>query len=852
MKMREVLKENKKIFQKGNYNFNKKKKHIYLQESIDIFAKNIIKDLPFMSRYVTTKYNKYILNKYRDKLCRINNFLNSRSTKSDDLSQAFEKLNFIRIKIMLLERDINAYRNALRNNFDYKDTNMALQKRIHKKYAKLRKFDTYQNLNLAIIYDKSILGEKIKLYESEAKKNAERINKKFDSSENLQKMQKEFIYNIIIKRQNEDQIFIEDVDINTLQNLLKMNPKYINGLSNITTFTNEYLTQNPGALSKKFVKFKAEHRFSGINAIVKDYLNLYKETYPETTNKTLNDIQKALLSSFTYKDFKSSEIFNNIDTAISANDILLRAKINFAKTEMVDELKYCINLPEINNYFKIIENKDKIKNYVVSTERLFVKRIEEEFPEIKSSSFIYLYNNVKKLIEDYQSDIVATEQYFVNDFVNTVIYNEFQDPTNTDSVKDTLDNISVGEYNNPVCINSKNNFDLFCKLIIQFNYIKILKSIDFEKKLEKCKLFHGVLVTKNNQPILPLDIQTKIINMSLEAQINLARNYQNSSILELLDEFSVNDLGELKLGKQIIEFGVNSNTTIQRLSLSFQMAKLDNYIEINKNINELQDEVNLAKYISAGVSDKYKNSLISTITKEPIKEGSLFKFTEVYRDSPDETFEKPDIPDTNINEPEDVNIKPEDIEILDESKKKIQEVEHFKKTKKYIDLILKEPNKDNQSKMLLRIQKRINSQDLFLTEVQIDNLNEELNPLSLSLRSPKAYVDHLIEKYKTEKRDINSLQVGLKLRIRMGYLVLSNDEIEAINQENDFKLIQKSELKTTRKKETLAMKYILKGTISDKTKEKLENSEALVRHVIKKKSTKITLLDYELFKILED
>ena len=154
--------------------------------------------------------------------------------------------------------------------------------------------------------------------------------------------------------------------------------------------------------------------------------------------------------------------------------------------------------------------------------------------------------------------------------------------------------------------------------------------------------------------------------------------------------------------------------------------------------------------------------------------------------------------------------------------------------------------------MLLRIQKRINSHDLLLSEIQIDNLNEDLNKWKLSLRSPKNYVDHLVEKYTEEKRDTNSLQVGLKLRIRMGNLVLTDEEINTINEAYNFELIQRAELKHKREKFPLLPKYIITGNLKESTKEMLQNPEALVRRVIKKKSNKLTPLDIRLFNILED
>jgi len=555
--MKVVLKNDEFVFQKGNYHFKRDKKHpkikkFFRQESLDFFASNVIKDMPFMSNYISVNYNKYILNRHKDRFSNIKNFLNFKTTTKNDIDQAFEKLNSVRLKITLLERDINTYRNALKSSYDSKDTNRTLQKRIHKKYAKLRKYDTYQNLTLGIIYDNSILAEKLKYYEKEHLKSKEKINKKYDSPESLAKMQKEFIYNIIYNRQETDQIFTNDVDIETLQELLKQNPRFENQLSNITTFTTDYLQNNAGSLSKDFVKFKSEHKKSTINSIVQDYLRLYANKYPDTTNDNLNQIQRELLSSFTYKDFKRSDIFSTMDRAISLNDIFLKAKTNFAKMQICQELEYCLDLPEINNYFKILEAKDNIKNFVVSTERLFVERIESEFPEIKTSSFIYLYNKVKSTLEKYQMDIVSTEQYFVADFVNIVITNEFDNPEDKKAIRATLKDISNGIYKTQAAIDAKHNLDLYTRLLTQFAYIKIAKKLEFQEKISNCRLFHGVLVTNEMQPILPLKIQQKIITLPLEAQISLATNYNNNLIFDLLDEFSITEAGELKKGKELL------------------------------------------------------------------------------------------------------------------------------------------------------------------------------------------------------------------------------------------------------------------------------------------------------------
>ena len=836
--MKGTLKNNNIAFKAGNSKVKKKStKTIFSQESIDIFAKNLVKDLPFMSKYITVNYNKYLLNKHKDKLLSIKNFLSTKSTQKDELSNAFEKLNFIRIKIMLLERDINAYRNALRNTFDAKDVNMILQKKIHSKYAKLRKYDTYQNLNLGVIYDKSILGEKIKYYENEAKKNINQINDKYDQKEQLVLMQKEFIYRLIFQRQSTDEVFKEDVDKSVLREILKQNPKFYNTISNIDTFTNEYLYKNPGALSRSFIKFKAQHKKSDINSVVKDYLDMYQDIHPEASNTTLNEIQHELLSSFNYSTFRSSSIFADMDLAISMNDILLKAKTNFAKMEMCEELEYCLDLPEINNYFKILEAKDRIKNYIVSNERLFVERIEKEFPEIKSTAFIYLYNNVKNTLERYRNDISDTEQYYLQDFISTVLTYEFDDINDEQSVANTLNKISVGIYSNPMSITAKNKYDAYTKLMIQFQFIKVASNIEFNKQLETCKLFHGVLVTDDLKPILPLDIQAKIIHLPLDAQINLAKNYQNTTILDTLDQFYVTKNGDLKLDNKKLKLGLNESTSIQHLSLILQNAKIEEYINANIDNYYITDEINLAKYINMGYREDYANAIVELMSDEKYTESDDYN-----------NFEDNVISETSTTILQS-QIQPEVIDV--EHNRKNDEVENYRKAKEYIDLIIKEEDNALRAKMLLRIQKRINSTQLPLTEVQIDNLNEILNPINISLRTPKDYVIHLVEKYRSEKRDINSLQVGLKLRLRNGSLTLSDEEIEELNSTLDLSLVQRSKFKSDKIYVPIGNKYSAKGSISDSCREKMANSEALVRNTIKKKSTKLTFVDFTLINILQ-
>ncbi len=852
--MKIVLKNSDNVFQKGNYHFRRNKtkpkmKKFFRQESLDFFASNVIKDMPFMSNYITFNYNKYILNRHRDRFFNIKNFLSFKNTTKADIDQAFEKLNSIRLKISLLERDILTYRNALKYSFDAKDNNRILQKRILKKYSKLRKYDTYQNLTLGIIYDNSILSEKIKVYEKEANKVKEKINNKYDTPEALTKMQKEFIYSIIYKRQITDKIFEEDVELDTLKELLKQNPRFKNQLSNIDTFTNDYLHNNAGSLSKAFVKFKSEHKKSNINSVVQDYLRLYANKYPDTTNDTLNKIQRELLSSFTYKDFKRSDIFGEMDRAINLNEILLKAKTNFAKMQICQELEFCLNLPEINNYFKILDAKDEIPNYVVSTERLFVERIESEFPEIKTSSFIYLYNKVKSTLDKYRTDIVSTEQFFVADFINAVIVNEFEDPKNKKAVKDTLQDIVRGVYKNQASIDAKFNLDLYSRLITQFSYIKLTKKLEFEQKIQDCKLFHGVLVTSEMKPILPLNIQQKIINLPIDAQINLAVNYNSNLIFDLLDEFYITESGELKKGREPLFDNPQTNLTIKQLSLHQLTQRVEEYQYYNKENYYLEEEVKLAKYIENSYNGDLQDSYISQISTVRLEYSDYD-----YLEDDEEKEEVVSIPQQAklIEEPLPDLDSDNNSEEITAEERKLQEVINYKNAKKYIDIILDEKQQKTQSKMLLAIQKRINSYSLPLTEVQIANLNEDLAKINLSLRTPRNYVDHLVNKYKTDGRDINSLQVGLKLRVRVGHLVLSDEEIAEINEAYNFELVQKPKLRNRKEKAILQNKYVIKIKLPKSISEKIKNSEALVRKYLKKKNGKVTPLDIKLFEILSE
>ncbi len=820
--MRVFLKNSNTVTQKGNQHFKKKK--IYAQQSMDFFAKNIVKELPFLSPHVTSKYNKYLLTKHRDKLLRIKNFLNYRISEKDDLAKAFEKLNHIRLKITIIERDINAYRTALMLSFDSKDSNMVLQKKIRHKYAKLRKYDAYQNLSLGIIYNKCIFDDKIKSFQAKATDTRDRIIAKHDSTTKLKQMQKDFIFSIIAGRQNVDKVFTENVTLPRLQSLLLQNPEYKTGLDNITTFTNYYLYKNPGSLSKDFVAFKASMADANINTIVKTYLNLYAKAHEDNDPVKLNNIQNQLFASFTYKDFKDSDVFGSMDRALSANDILLLAKTNFTKSEMCTELEYCLDLPEINNYFRIIEAKDRIKNYIVSTERLFVERIEKEFPDIKSTSFIYMYNKVKSTLEKYKEEIFNSELNLVRTFVGAVLNNEFDE--NKDNLETVLDNISEGIFAHPASIQAKKTLDTYCKLMTQFAYIKATNNIEFEQKLDNSKLFHGVLVTSKLQPILPMNIQSRIIKLPYEAQVSLSRNYTNSSILDLLDEFSITPNGELKLGDKIVSFGISSSSSIARLSMLSSMNKLEEYAYIAEDNKKLKNEYNLVQYIIAGISENIQDSTIATI----IPNNNSMDMIEVTRT-------------TKINETTDNQSSNDKDEV-------INEVVDYNKIRNYLQDINKDSDPKETSKKILAIQKRINSNALSLQSVQIDNLNEILNPIGLALRTPYDYVIHLVEKYKTEKRDLNSLQIGLKLRIRMGNLVLSDSEIDSINNDHNLELIQRVQPKIQKTKARLLQIYRLKGTVSDTTKDKLSHSDALIRNTVKKKSAKLSPLDMNLFRIL--
>ena len=794
---------------------------------MDFFARNIVKDLPFMSRYVTSKYNKYLLSKHRDKLLRIKNFLNFKITEKDDLSEAFDKLNYIRLKIMLIERDISAYRNALKLSFDTKDKNIVLQKKIRHKYAKLRKYDTYQNLSLGIIYDKCTTDDKIASLTAASNKDKKKIIDKFDSTTMLQSMQRNFIFNIIANRQEEDQIFINDVNVPTLKKLLQRSHDFTKSMHNIDTFTNQYLNNNPGSLSRAFVKFKASHSKATINNIVKDYLNLYKTKHSDTTTDILNEIQQELFTSFSYNDFKNSDIFSAMDKALSLNDILLKAKINFAKNEMCKELEYCLELPEINNYFKIMEAKDHIKNYIVSTERLFVERIEKEFPEIKSPSFIYMYNKVKSTLEQYKWEIFDSEQFFVRDFVNAVIYHEFDNPQDNKAIKKTLKKIQFGIYSSPEAINAKSALEIYTQLFTQFAYVKSARTISFESQIEDSRLFHGVLVTNKLKPILPIAIQSKIINMPYEAQVNLARNYINNSMLDLLDQFYVSPTGELKLDDDAKEICSNMSSTIYRLANISTSSKLKVYREAYKSDKSLKNEINLVQYILYGLENDYTDSTYSTISIPNNKDDNA-----------------------DIQEEPNQSIEDNNEETIDSSQ--LDEVVDYNKAKKYINIILKETDEKTRSKMLLALQKRINSTTINLQDVQIENLNESLTPLGIALRTPSDYVAHLVEKYKADKRDLNSLQVGLKLRIRTGNLVLTDNEINTINEENNMQLVQRVKPRVEKIKLPLNMTYTTKILTPAETKEKLQNPEALIRHTLKKKSTKLGPLDIKLWKILSN
>lgn len=840
--MKNLLKANKQAYYKCSATLDKRKKIVYTQESFDFFTQNTVRSLPFMSKYITVRYNKHLINKTKDRFMRLKNILYRTKSDTDDVDRAFDRLNFIRIKIMILERDIQAYRNALANTFDASDTNTALQKKIHRKYAKLRKFDAYQNLTLGIIYNDCILVEKIKMYEKEAKDNKEKIAEKYNDNDTLAKIQKNFIFKIIYSRQDRDNIFRDDVKVDTLQNILLNDPSYNSSLLNIATFTQDYINKNPGALSTEFVKFKAMHKNANINTIVKDYLTLYLDNYPDTSSDDINFIQMKLLSSFTYKDFKSSGVFYDLDRANYTNDILMKAKITFAKMEMCKELEYCLHLPEINNYFRILENKDRIKNYVVSAEKLFVQRIEEEFPEIKSTAFIYLYNKVSGLLKQYQNDIIATEQYFISDFLDTVLSNEFDKPNDKNAVKRRLSDIAMGIYHNSESIEAKNRLDLYTRIMTQFYYIKTLKSIDLYDKLDSCKLFHGILVTQDLKPILPIDVQRKIINMPLEAQMDLATNWQNTTSYDLLDDFYVTSRGNMKLDKNVLEFGDISLNTIKHFALTQQISRLTEYIYYNSDNPDLEDEINLADYIKDGINEDIDNLVASSIM-DHIPEDMLYMVTP----ETDEEEDKEDSPATEPEEEEEEILTPEE----EKEKQKILEVQNYNKAKIYIDKLLKAEDVNVKTQMLLRLQKRINSGDLVINEVQIDNLNENLNPIGLSLRTPYAYVEHLITKYTEDGRDLNSLQVGLKLRIRMGNLILTDEEIEKINNDHNFELTQKSALKTIRKKNTLSMKYPLTGEVSEKYREIMSHSEALLRRTLKKKKVKLNQFDYSLFAILQ-
>ncbi|MBE5734848.1 MAG: hypothetical protein E7361_00120 [Clostridiales bacterium] len=824
------MKNNRKIVRKSNLHLKKNKK--YAQQSMDFFAQNTINSLPIISPHIISHYNKYLLTKHRDKLLRIKNFLNFKISEKDDLVKAFEKLNYIRLKIMILERDVNAYRTALMLSYNAKDKNIILQKRIRYKYAKLRKYDTYQNLSLGIIYNKCILEDKIKAYKNNANAIKDRIIAKHDSAAVLQAMQKDFIFSIIAKRQSIDGVFKDNVSISTLQSLLKHNPEYRHSLHNITTFTNHYLHRNPGSLSKDFVAFKANHTNSKINTIVKDYLSLYSSKHPGTTNEELNNIQNELFTSFSYKDFKNSDIFGAMDRALSVNDILLKAKTNFTKLEICSELKYCLDMPEINNYFKIIEAKDRIKNYIISNERIFVERIEKEFPEIKSSSFIYMYNKVKSTLNTYMEEVLQTEQYLVRDLINCIMTYEITDDVDKSKV---LNNIALGIYEHPESIQAKQTLDLYAKLMTQFEYLKASNNVEFEEKLENSKLFHGVLVSKSLQPILPIQVQSRIIKLPYNAQVNLARNYNNSTILNTLDEFTVTPLGELKLGDKIVSFGYNSSSSIARLSMLMVMNKLEDYRYILDGNKSMRNERNLAGYIIAGVREDLENSAISTI--QPNKT--------VYHERVD-TEEVEDTEETPV-EPEINNKLTNQIE---DTTDPIDEVVDYNKIRKYISSMSKDEDKGQNSKKILAIQKRINSGSLRLQSVQIDNLNELLNEYGLALRTPYDYVIHLIEKYTADKRDLNSLQVGLKLRIRMGNLILSDEEIDNINNDHNMNLNQRIQPRIKKQKSRLLQIYKLTGEKSDNTKEKLEHSDALVRNTLKKKSNKLVSLDMKLYRIL--
>jgi len=879
--MKTCLKNNKHLNKNKRL---KKVKKVFRTNSIAILAKNLLGEMPFVSKSVKQKYNKYLLNKHKDKLLNIKNFLNRGTSQKDQLTQIFEKLNLVRIKIKILESDVKAY-NVTKQRSP-KENNYFIKKIIERKYAKLRKFDDYQNLLLAKIYDLSTLGDKIKKYEKEAERQEKLIRKKFNQPDELKKLQKKFIFSLIYDRQTEDKIFKENVTIDQLMDILINDPLFDSSISNIETYTYNFLYKNKGALSKDFIAFQAKNNNSSISTIVKKYLELYRSKYPNVTTTKLDEIQKSLLKGFNYSTFKDSEIFSDLNTEISLNELILKAKINFAKSQMCQELEYCMDMPEINNYFKIIYAKDSIKNYAISRERLFVEKIEKEFAEIKSSNFIYLYNDVKETLQNYKNEITESEFFFIRDFIESVILYELADIESDEEFEDVLNDIRIGIYKDPRTYVSKNNMDMYFKILTTFNYYLSFNMISFKELIEDSKLFHGVLVTKELKPVIPQEIQKNIINLSRDAQIELAKNSFYVTILNNLDNCFFSTSGDLFKPNKRRAFKNYTKTSIRNLTLTTEIIYFENYIKSLSQLPRFANEVEAAKYILNGLNDTLKDSIsdmieipedsspakelldktikTQTTTAKPIEDNDLDQDLEDIDKTQelDEATSEDLIEDNEIlteeHTPSNANTSittNEELPDIKEDKetpeaKEARELTSFKQAQQYISLILEEKDENKQKNMLLRLQKRANSQMLALTEISIENLNNMLKKANLSLLTAKEYVESLIAKYKADKKDIKRLEVGIKLRVRTGSIILTDDEIDDINMTNNLSIVQKSSISHTKQKQILSLKYIIKTPLPEIYKEKLRHPAILIRKALKGKNSKISSLDYRLFEIM--
>ncbi len=829
------------------------KRYRYSQESIDVFAQDHIREMPFMSKYIKVNYQKYLMNKYRDKLCNIRKFLNADNslTPTQILAKDFEKLNFITIKIALLERDIKAYRIALASGFDSADDNRLLQETIYHKYGKLRKFDCYRNLTLAEIYDKCFLQQKIASFGRKAEKQSAKLKEKYNSPAMLIHLQKEYMLDLIFDKGKELGIFEEDVPLGKLRSILAHNPTYSQSLLNLDTFTYDYIYSNRGVLSKSFVSFQSKHKNSTINVLVRDFLQLLADELG-LSNSELNEIQDDLLHEFKSNFIKQSNIFSSMESLLNTNDIILRAKTNFVKAELIRELEYCLDMPEINNYYNIINNRDSIPHYNFSKEKIFVERIEKEFPEIKSESFVYLYNELQDKLETYRDEIASSETYLVADFINSVYYNEFYDDMSEDELQNVLSEISVNIFTNPIAIKAKKNLDMYCKVLMQFTFHKLQHQIYYANKLSQSRLFHQILISSNGKPILPIEVQRKISHLPLDAQRNLANDYFHNTLLDFLDDCAVDNYGDLYINGTAFVGNNISNEALHNLAMNLENGMLKSFAEANADDPTLVEELKLTEYIIAGSKediaeytfantnfvniDKDENNveknkqLIESVSTEDIERVKHISKNVIQNDKiPEENANNSEINKANVSE----NTK----------------LDSYNVAKEYLTTP-KDTSAEIQKNKVLRIQKRINSGMLLLDEVQINNINQSLDGYNLSLRTPNDYIYHLIDTYKEKNRDLSSLEIGLKLRVRTGNLKLTDQEIDKINEDNNFNIIQKSSLKIARPKAVLADTYHSDIPTPSDVKDKITNVDAFVARKIYKKNAKLIAFDYRLHQLM--